>query len=83
MIDTVVLMLTKDMYQITEPEKFTPSAHCDRMRTGEKSVISGKQRGLRYLKKISVNQKQEIFYMHSTLNIVQILKALEYYFFDI
>jgi hypothetical protein len=27
MLDTVVLILSKNSYQITEPEKFTPSAH--------------------------------------------------------
>ncbi len=52
MIDTVVLILSKNTYQITEPEKFTPSAHWTlseqtRMASGIQSKQNPSKRELR------------------------------------
>jgi hypothetical protein len=43
MIDTIILTLTPNMYQISEPHKFTPSAHWTRELQNKYSSIKSKQ----------------------------------------
>ena len=72
MIDTIVLLLSSNVFHIIHPEKFTPSAHRNSKRVHEKD----NEIQLDFLEKYKRRKKFEVLRMEVRLNKRQKMKQL-------